>query len=126
MRLFLALFLFSVNAVANSWSDLQKSKTYTLNQEIQLPQQERSSSMLDLMRGDKFFLLDIMGLDQIKVTLFTFRLQKCPGQQMSTELAIVSVSGTSPVVEVGAMVEEECKLLIFVESSELLTKSFFK
>jgi hypothetical protein len=126
MRLFIALLFISFNALAISWNDLETSRTYTLTQSFQLPQTERSGSLLDLLQGDKFLLKEVTGLDMINVSLFTFQLKKCPGPALKTDMEIIPVKNTSPVVEIGAQIAGNCKLEIFIENKDLLTNSFFE
>jgi hypothetical protein len=126
MRSFIALLLISFNAIAVTWNDLETQETYKLTQSFQLPQTERSGSLLDLLRGDRFVLKAITGLDMINVSLFTFELKKCPGPALKTDMEIIPVDGTTPVVEIGAQIAGECKLEIFIENKDLMTNSFFE
>jgi hypothetical protein len=126
MRLFIGLMLISVNLFAANWSDLEEKTNYKLTQSFQLPQIERSGSILDIMKGESFVLSEITGLDMINVSLFTFEYKNCPGIAMKTDMEIIPVNNTSPVVEIGAQVIEGCKLEIFIENKDLMTNSFFE
>ena len=45
---------------------------------------------------------------------------------MKTEMEIIAVKNTAPVVEVGAQLEENCMLEIFIENRDLMTDSLFE
>lgn len=125
MRLFIGLILISFNLFAADWNDLAIQEKYTLNQSFQLPQSERSSSLIDIMQGDEVILSEIIGLDMIKVTLFKFNYLNCPGMELKTEMEIIAVNNSAPVIEVGALLEK-CSLEIFIENRDLMTNSFFE
>lgn len=126
MRLFLALCLISFNVFAVEWNDLELDTNYKLTQSFSLKQLGPQASSLDIMAGEQVVLRDIIGLDMIKVTLFQFEYKNCPGPQMKTDMEIVPVNNTSPVVEIGAQLVENCKLEIFIETKDLMTESFVK
>lgn len=125
MRIFIGLMLISLNAFAVDWSGLEIEQTYNLTQSFQLPQLERSGSLVDIVEGEKVVLKDIIGLDMIKVTLFKFDYKNCPGPDMKTDMEIIPVKNTDPVVEVGAQLEK-CSLEIFIENKDLMSTSFFE
>ena len=125
MRLFIGLLLISFNLLASDWSDLEEKQKYILTQSFQLPQLERSGSFMEFTVGDEAVLSEIIGLDTINVVLFKFNYKKCPGPEMKTEMEIIPVKNTSPVVEVGAQLEN-CSLEIFIETKDLMTASFFE
>lgn len=126
MRLFIGLMLVSFNLFAANWSDLEEKTQYKLTQSFQLPQIERSGSLVDLMKGESFLLTEITGLDMINVSLFIFEYKNCPGRSMKTDMEIIPVNNTSPVVEIGAQLVEGCKLEVFIENKDLMTNSFFE
>jgi hypothetical protein len=126
MRLFFGLMFVSLNLFAANWSDLEEKTKYKLTQSFQLSQIERSGSVLDIMKGETFVLKEITGLDMINVSLFIFEYKNCPGRAMKTEMEIISVNNTHPVVEIGAQLMEGCKLEIFIENKDLMTNSFFE
>ncbi len=126
MHLLLGLILFSLSAFSVDWYNLEPAKTYQLKQSFQLPQTERSSSKLDFTKGEEFVLREISPLDMINVILYHFDYKNCPGPAMQTEMEIIPVQATSPVVEIGAQLEEKCDLLIFIESKDLMTSSLFE
>ncbi len=125
MRLFIGLILVSFNLLAADWNDLAAQEKYTLTQSFQLPQTERSSSFIDIMQGDQMILNEIIGLDMIKVTLFKFNYLNCPGMDLKTEMEIIAVNNSVPVIEVGALLEK-CTLEIFIENKDLMTNSLFE
>lgn len=125
MRLFIGLLLISFNLLASDWTDLEEKQKYILTQSFQLPQLERSGSFMEFTAGDEVVLSEIIGLDTINVVLFKFNYKKCPGPEMKTEMEIIPVKNTSPVVEVGAQLEN-CSLEIFIETKDLMTASFFE
>ena len=126
MRLFIGLMLVSFNLFAANWNELEEKTQYNLTQSFQLPQIERSGSLLDIMKGESFLLTEVTGLDMINVSLFTFEYKNCPGRSLKTDMEIIPVNNTSPVVEIGAQVVEGCKLEIFIENKDLMTNSFFE
>jgi hypothetical protein len=126
MRLFIGLMLVSFNLFAANWNELEEKTQYKLTQSFQLPQIERSGSLLDIMKVENFLLTEVTGLDMINVSLFVFEYKNCPGRSMKTDMEIIPVNNTSPVVEIGAQVIEGCKLEIFIENKDLMTNSFFE
>lgn len=126
MRLFILLLFVSLNVMAVEWNDLEVSSEYKINQSFPLRQLGPSSSYLDIMEGEKFKLNDIIGLDSINVVLFELEYKNCPGQAIKTDMEIIAVKNTSPVVEVGAQVEENCKFQVFIENKDLMSESFFE
>lgn len=130
MRLFFAFMLVSFNLYAAgnvSWYDFEYNQKTKLTQSIQLKQlHERSGSLIEIKQGDGFVLRNAMGLGSLNVVLFTFDYLNCPGPQMRTDMEIIPVKNTYPVVEIGAQLTQNCKLEIFVENKDLMTKSFFE
>jgi hypothetical protein len=126
MRLFLGLCLLSFQLQAVSWNDLEISNQYKINQQLQLRQIERSGSMLEISAQESFMLKEVIGLDMINVSLYRLQYKNCPGPAMKTEMEIIAVKNTAPVVEVGAQLEENCMLEIFIENRDLMTDSLFE
>jgi len=126
MRLFLGLCLLSFQLQAVSWNDLEISNQYKINQQLQLRQIERSGSTLEISAQESFILKEVIGLDMINVSLFRLQYKNCPGPAMKTEMEIIPVKNTTPVVEVGAQLEENCMLEIFIENRDLRTDSLFE
>lgn len=127
MRLFLLLTLISFSAFSATWSDLEEGKTYKLTQSFQLPQLERSRSLLDFTKGESFTLKEIvpLSLPGALLTLYVFDYKKCPGTEMATDMEIVDVNGTRPLVQVGAQVED-CEMNMFIENKDIYAKSLFE
>jgi hypothetical protein len=125
MRLFLGSILISFNLFAAHWSNLETNTHYKLTQNFQLPQIERSGARQDFSKGDDLLLKEITSLDMISVQLYEFEYKKCPGPAMKTDMEIISVQETSPVIEVGAQLEN-CVLSIYVETKDIHTKSFIE
>lgn len=128
MRIFLILCLISVNVfAAENWSDLTAGNNYKLTQNFQLPQVERSGSLLDFSKGEKLRLKEIVPLAMpgALLTLYIFDYLNCPGPQLVTDMEIIPVNGTSPLVEVGAFVEK-CELNVYLETKDYYTKSLFE
>jgi hypothetical protein len=126
MRLFLGLCLLSFQLQAVSWNDLEISNQYKINQQLQLRQIERSGSMLEISAQESFILKEVIGLDMINVSLYRLQYKNCPGPAMKTEMEIIAVKNTAPVVEVGAQLEENCMLEIFIENRDLMSDSLFE
>jgi hypothetical protein len=127
MQYMLLLFLLSFSTFAAKWDQLTVGETYRLLQNFKLSQFERSQSYVDFTRGDKFRLKKISSIDipGSPLDLFTFDYQECPGMDLVTDLEIIPVKGTLPVVEVGAEVVD-CELLIYLERRDFFNKSLFE
>lgn len=125
MRLFILLALISFPAFALNWFDMETGTEYTLQQSFSLPQVERSGSMLEITKGEKFLLKEKIGMG-MGLALFNFNYNNCPGPQMETDVEVIPVNGTSPLIEVGAMVAEGCEMWIYVELKDFWTESFFE
>ncbi len=127
MRLFLIFCLFSFNVFAASWSDLSVGNSYRLTQNFQLPQLERSGSLIDFSKGEKLHLKEIVPLSMpgALLTLYIFDYLNCPGPAMTTDMEIIPVNGTSPLVEIGAFVEK-CELNVYLETKDYYTNSLFE
>lgn len=123
--LILGLIFVSFNLYAAEWNDLEMDQKYTLTQSFQLPQIERSGSLVDFLQGEEVVLKEIIALDMIKVMLFKFDYKNCPGPDMKTDMEIIPVKNTAPVVEVGAQLEK-CSLEVFIESKDLMSTSLFE
>jgi hypothetical protein len=125
MRTFILLALISFPAFAMNWFDMELGNEYVLNQDLALTQRERSGSMLDIVKGEKFVLKEIMPIT-MGLMMFNLEYKNCPGPAMETEVEIIPVNGTSPVIEVGAMVAENCELWVYVEGKDFWTNSLFE
>jgi hypothetical protein len=125
MRTFILLALISFPAFAMNWFDMEPGNEYVLNQDLSLTQRERSGSMLDIAKGEKFVLKEIMPIT-MGLMMFNLEYKNCPGPAMETEVEIIPVNGTSPVIEVGAMVAENCELWVYVEGQDFWTNSLFE
>lgn len=124
MRLFLIGIIISFNIFAANWTDLEEGKSYKLSQTFQLPQVERSGSLLDIMKGDKVTLKEIMPLElSFPVMAYIFKYHNCPGTALKTDMELVTVQNTG--VEVGAVLEE-CELSVYVETKDIESKSLFE
>lgn len=126
MRLFFILLMVSFNALAVQWTELEDGTEYKITQNFQLSQLERSGSKLDISRGDSVELKETIPLSMINVMLYIFDYKNCPGELMSTEMEIIPVLLTSPVVEIGAQLEKKCELHIYIETKDLMSKSLFE
>jgi len=71
-------------------------------------------------------LKEIMPLSMVNVMLYIFDYKNCPGPAMKTDMEIIPVNGTSPVVEIGAQLEENCELNIYIENKDLMSTSLFE
>ncbi len=125
MRLFILLALISFPSFAMNWFDMELGTEYILMQDMSLPQRERSGSMLEVSKGAKFVLKEVVGIT-MGLMMFNLEYKNCPGPAMETEVEIIPVSGTSPVIEVGAMVAENCELWVYVEGKDFWTNSLFE
>ncbi len=122
MRLFLLLALMSFNAFAIPWADLENYDTYTLQQEFELKQKERSGSMIVFPKGTKLRLFEKTGA--MGMALFKMVWIGCPGNDMETEMEIVKVKPSS--AEIGVVAMPRCELWIYLESKDYWTESFVK
>ena len=62
----------------------------------------------------------------IKVVLFRFDYKNCPGSDMKTDMEIIPVKNTSPVVEVGAQLENFVATIKSISSGSGNTASSIK
>lgn len=106
-----------------NWFDMETGTEYTVLQSFSLPQKERSGSFLEINKGEKFVLKEIIGLG-MGLGLFNFDYKSCPGPAMETDVEVIPVEG-SPV-EVGAMVAENCEMWVYVELKDFWTPSIFE
>lgn len=128
MRLFLFLFLISFSAIGANWEDLRTGENYKLSQSFALPQYERSGAMLDFIKGEEVTLNEIVPLaipGGFNMVLYVFDYKNCPGMEMETDLEIVPVQGTSPVVKAGAILEK-CELSVYIELKDYYSQSLFE
>ncbi len=127
MKFLIMALLLSSSLFASTWDELDTKATYKLSQSFQLPQTERSGSILELVKGEKFELKEIVPLEipGALLTLFIFDYSNCPGIEMKTEMEIIPVNDTSPKVEVGALIEK-CELQIYLETKDLDSNSLFE
>ena len=125
MKLFIVLSLLSINAFAGTWFDMEANKEYTVLQSFSLPQEERSGSSLEVTKGDKFVLKEIIGLG-MGLGLFNFQYAKCPGPDMVTDIEIIPIDNSAPLVEIGAKAELNCEMWIYVELKDFWTNSLFE
>ena len=128
MLKFILMILVSSSSFAASWKDLDLGQDYKLAQSIQLIQKERSGSLLDLSKGEKLTLLEIeevtlSGSDN--VLLYVFHYPNCPGRAMTSEMEIVPVQGTFPVVKTGALLEK-CELKFYVKNKDYNSQNLFE
>ena len=65
MKFFILILLLSSSVFASNWDELDTKTTYKLSQSFQLPQTERSGSILELVKGQKFELKEILPLANI-------------------------------------------------------------
>jgi len=126
MRLFLGLLLISFNVFATNWTDLEQGTHYKITQSFSLPQTERSHANLEFMKGQAVILKEIAPLEAVQVTLFVFDYKNCPGPAMTTEMETIPVQATSPVIEIGAQLEKNCELNVYIENKDLMSKSIFQ
>jgi hypothetical protein len=127
MNVVIFTFIISFSAFAGKWSQLSIGETYLLIQNFQLSQFERSNARIDFNKGEKFTLKDktLLDIPGAPIDLFTFDYKNCPGKDMLTDLEIIPVKGSNPLVEVGAEVVE-CELFIYMERKDFFNKSLFE
>ncbi len=127
MRLFLALIFLTSSALGVTWNELEAGKAYKLEQSFQLPQKERSKSLLEVSKGQVLPLREVIPLSipGALLVLYIFDYPNCPGPELSTDMEIVPVSGSTPLVEVGAQLEE-CALSMYIELKDQRSKSLFE
>lgn len=122
MRLFLLLALVSFNAFALPWSELENYDTYTVQQEFELKQKERSGSMLVFPKGQKLRLFEKTGA--LGMALFKTVWIGCPGNDMETEMEIIKVKSNS--TEVGVVAMPRCELWFYIEGKDYWSESLVK
>lgn len=127
MRLFLLVFLISFSALASNWEDLEVGSTYKLTQSFQLPQTERSGSLLDFMKGEQVTLKEVIPMNVgFALMLYVFDYKNCPGKDMEADMEIIPVAGTNPLVEAGALLNKNCELNVYIETKDYYSKSLFE
>lgn len=127
MRLFLFVFLISFSALATSWENLEVGSTYKLTQSFQLPQTERSGSLMDFMKGEQVTLNEIVPIYVgYSLMLYVFDYKNCPGKEMAANMEIIPVEGTNPLVEAGALLNKNCELNVYIETKDYYSKSLFE
>ncbi len=127
MRSLLVLFVvvFSSQVFASSWNDLEIGQDYTLSQELNL-KFKSNNDVFNIPSGTAVNLYDMLPLDMINVVLYQFKLPKCPVNDFETEMEIIPVQETSPLVEIGAQVASNCLLEIFIETKDIYSSSIVK
>jgi hypothetical protein len=128
MRLFIALFLLTTQVFATDWSDLEIGSNYKLTQSFQLKQLERSGSILEVMQGQEVELKALIPLSipGVSLALYIFDYKACPGPDMVTDQEIIPVDRTSPLVEVGVLLDAGCELNVYVELKDYYSNSLFE
>jgi hypothetical protein len=128
MRSLLVLFVlvFSSQVFASSWNDLEIGEGYTLKQELTLVSNSPGQSQFHIPAGTKLVHSDLFPLDMISVMLYQFKLPNCPGNDFETQMEIIPVQETSPLVEIGAQVASNCLLEIFIETRDIYSSSIVK
>ncbi|GEM_PF-6135080 len=124
--LVLLAIVLSSQVYAGNWNDLEIGQDYTLNQEIQLISNSPSNGQFHILAGTKLNLTDLIPLDMISVLLYQFSLPGCPGNDFETQMEIIPVQETSPLVEIGAQVASNCKLEIFIETKDIYSEAIVK
>lgn len=125
MRLLIMSYLISLSAMATDWHEMAPGKSYKLSQSFALTQRERSSSMIDLSRGERLVLKEVMSLSLpgTSLSLYIFNYPKCSGREMTTDVEMIPVAGSD--AEVGTQLED-CEINMYIETKDLYSKSFFK
>lgn len=126
MRFLLLLVLISTQAFATDWYDLVEKTSYKITQSFELTQLERSGAKLEITKGEEVELNEVISLSPVNVILYVFTYKNCPGPAMKTDMEIIAVQGTSPVIEIGAQLEEQCQLNVYIETRDLMSKSIFE
>ena len=126
MPFIIILSFLSLDVLAISWMELKETNDYQINQAFELTQVERSSSKLSISKGEPVRLKEILNLSNIRVMLFIFNYQNCPGSVMSTQMEIIPVQETTPMVEIGVQLEENCEFHFYLEAKDLMSKSVFE
>ncbi len=127
MRLLLISLFFTFSALATDWSNLEKNNSYKLLQSFELAQSNNKGIVLSFIKGEKLKLNEVLDLAMpgLFLTLFKFEYQNCTSMNLTTDMFIIKINDSSPVVEVGAEVVN-CELVIYLETKDYYTKSFFE
>lgn len=128
MRYLIALLLLTSQAFAMDWSDLEVGKSYKLTQSFSLKQNERSGSMLEVIKGQSVELKALIPLSipGASLVLYIFDYKSCPGPEMTTDQEIIPVERTSPLAEVGVLLETGCELNVYLELKDYYSNSLFE
>jgi hypothetical protein len=125
MHLLWMLLIVPFQISAATWIDLLESTSYQLRQPFKLTQSERSHSQLEFTSEDQFIFKNIARASE-NLMLLSFQYLNCPGPEIETAMEIIPVQETVPMVEVGAQIEEDCELKIFISDRDLHSNSIFK
>lgn len=127
MRFLWITLFFTISTYAANWSDLEVGNRYKLIQSFELPQAERSRSNLTFVKGQTLRLNEVssMEIPGAFLSIFKFEYEKCTGPQMATDMIIIPVENSFPLVEVGAEVSK-CELVIYMETKDYYNKSLFE
>lgn len=123
MRFLIIMCLMTFPAFASQWHELAPGKSYKLIQSFQLPQRERSGSLIDFSKGERLKLKEVeaVSLPGTTLTLYVFSHPNCPGREMTTDMEMILFEGA----EIGAQMED-CEINMYIEKKDLYSKSFFK
>ena len=127
MRYIFLFLFFAFSAHAVSWMDLEVNQRYALTQTLDLKLKQTQNKTLSLIKGERFKLKDILPLELpgAPLVLYIFDYKKCNNVNLKTDLEIIPVEETSPLVEIGAEVEN-CEFKIYIELKDLSSNSIFK
>lgn len=126
MPLIFLLGLISFSSWAINWTDLVPGQQYNVNQHLPLTQLERSGSALEISFNEKVYLKKSVTLPGRRGQLYQFNYNHCPGPDLVTKMEIIPVQKTSPMVKIGAQLDGNCELNIYVKNEDLMSKSLFE
>lgn len=120
MKYFVLIFILLSNSLFSlEWYDLELNQSLVLDKEIYFEPEN-----ITLSKGNIFVLNNILELP-INVTIFSFDVLNCPGQNFSTEMIIVDPSSSLLNSSVGVQLQKNCQLEVFVEFKDYFSKSLF-
>ena len=119
----LTVFIFSTSSFAAniSWSDLQEESEYKLTENILF---ENGVTLPD---GDiyKLSVIEPLSIPGYPMFYFGFDKKDCTNPEMTADLSIFSVPTNEGDLEVGAELEVQCRLGLYLEVKDYYSSSAF-
>ena len=120
---FISTFLMSRVSMARTldWNEVESVQTYKLNQNISFP------GVLELHAGESIVVTDIV-TGEFPFIYIQSHLENCQTPNLKADMVLANTSpeDTSRDRSVGLQLDLNCELDIFIEPSDIMTKSLLK